>query len=182
MNHTVPFIQLLRNRRSIRQFKHQSLPRETIDQLQEAVLRAPTSRGKNPWNFIFIEEQALLEKISRAKMHGSEFLAGAALGVVVCADETVSDVWVEDCSIAAITLQYAAQEFGLGSCWAQIRNRPHDDSSTADNFLKKLLKIEDNFKILCVIGIGLPDEMKTGLALNDLPIGKIKTVDSNTPG
>ena len=179
MNHTVPFIQLLRNRRSIRQFKQQSLPRATIDQLQEAVLRAPTSRGKNPWNFIFIEEQSLLEKMSRAKMHGSAFLARAALGVVVCADETVSDVWVEDCAIAAITLQYAAQELGLGSCWAQIRNRPHDNSNTAENYLKDLLEIEADFKVLCVIGIGLPDEKKVGLAQSDLSTEKIKTVIKN---
>ena len=174
MSNTIPFVQLLRNRRSIRQFKQQTLPDATVKQLQEALLRAPTSRGKNPWSFIFIDDHELLEKVSRAKMHGSSFLSGAALGVVVCADEAISDVWIEDCAIAAITLQYAAQELDLGSCWAQIRNRPHDNNSSAEDYLKNLLKIDAEFKILCVIGVGFPAEMKPGHDLTQLPCGKIK--------
>ena len=181
MNHTVPFVQLLRNRRSIRQFKQQKLPSDTLAQLQEAILRAPTSRGKNPWAFIFVEDPPLLEKISHAKMHGSAFLAGAALGVIVCADETISDVWEEDCAIAAITLQYAAQDLNLGSCWAQIRNRPHDNNLSAEDYLKNLLEIEERFKILCVIGIGFANEKKPGHVQAQLPAGKIKIINKNTP-
>ena len=181
MSHTVPFIQLLRDRRSIRQFKQQPLPRNTVTQLQEAVLRAPTSRGKNPWNFIFIEDRELLENTSRAKIHGSAFLASAALGVVVCGDETISDIWVEDCTIAAITLQYAAHDLGLSSCWAQIRNRPHDNNSSAEDYLKNLLEIEDQCKILCVIGIGFAAEHKPGHVQAQLPAGKIRTINSSRP-
>jgi hypothetical protein len=40
--------------------------------------------------------------LSEAKQYGSAFVAGAALAVVVCADTTKTDVWVEDCSIASI--------------------------------------------------------------------------------
>lgn len=173
MHQPAPLLQLLRDRRSIRQFKQQKLSGETIAHLQEAILRAPTSRGKNPWTFVFVEDRHHLEKMSRAKMHGSAFIAGAALGVVVCADETVSDVWVEDCSIAAITLQYAAQELGLGSCWAQIRNRPHDNSVSAEDYLKSVLGLGEKIKILCVIGIGTPDEVKAGHQQADLPTEKI---------
>ena len=179
MNHTIPFVQLLRNRRSIRQFKQQTLPSDTVTQLQEAILRAPTSRGKNPWTFIFIDDRELLEKMSHAKMHGSSFLADAALGVVVCADETVSDVWIEDCAIAAITLQYAAQDLNLGSCWAQIRNRPHDNSSSAEEYLKNLLEIEVNYKVFCVIGIGFPDEKKPGHGSEQLPGEKIRSINKS---
>lgn len=176
MSHTPPFVEMLRNRRSIRQFTAQTIPKENIEQLQEALLRAPTSRGKNSWNFIFIEDRKLLEKMSRAKSHGSTFLAGATLGVVICADEEISDVWIEDSAIAAITLQYAAHDLGLGSCWAQIRNRAHDDKTTAENFLKNLLEIRDNTRILCMIGIGYPAELKSGHTQNQLPVDKIKLV------
>lgn len=179
MKDTVPLLKLLQNRRSIRQFKQQELPGDMIKLLQEAVLRAPTSRGKNPWKFTFIEDRILLEKISRAKMHGSTFIADAALGVVVCADATISDVWVEDCAIAAITLQYAAQDLGLGSCWAQIRNRPHDNSISAEDYLKNIMEIEESIKILCVIGIGFADEIKPGHEYAQLPDGKIYTIKNN---
>jgi nitroreductase len=174
---TRTFINLLRNRRSIRQFKQQMLPLDTVEQLQEALLRAPSSRGRNPWNFTFIDNRDLLEKISRAKKHGSAFIANAALGVIVCADESISDVWIEDCAIAAITLQYAAQDLDLGSCWAQIRNRPHDNDTSAEDYLKNLLCLEKNYKILCVIGIGFADEKKPGHAQAELSNDKIKQVN-----
>jgi nitroreductase len=179
MKQPTPFINMLRKRRSIRQYKQQSLAKETIDLLQEALLRAPTSRGKNSWNFIFIEDHKLLEKMSRAKTHGSTFLAGAALGVVICADEEISDVWIEDSAIAAITLQYAAHDLGLGSCWAQIRNRPHNDETDAEDFLKELLTIKDNTRILCIIGIGFPNEEKSGLPKSRLPTDKIKSMQED---
>ena len=47
----------------------------------------------------------------------------APLGVVVCADSSKCDVWVEDASIATIFLHLAATSMGLGSCWLQIRKR-----------------------------------------------------------
>lgn len=178
MRTTPSFIEQLRSRRSIRKFKPEKLSQTVLEQLQEALLRAPTSRGKNPWNFLFIDDQNLLEKISCAKLHGSAFLAGAALGVVICADESVSDVWVEDASIAAITLQYAAHDIGLGSCWAQIRNRPHDQESTAEKYIQTLLKLDDNRRILCIIGIGVPDEEKAGHAESELQSEKIIRIDA----
>jgi len=180
MSHTAPLIQMLRNRRSIRQFTPQEVPQEKIIQLQEALLRAPTSRGKQPWNFIFVEDRELLEKMGRAKTHGSAFVAGAALGVVICADEELSDVWIEDSAIAAITLQYAAHDLGLGSCWVQIRNRLHDDKTSSETFLKKLLEINDSSRILCMIGIGFSNEEKSGLPQTQLPAGKIKFIYKNS--
>ena len=120
--------------------------------------------------------------MSRAKTHGSTFLAGAALGVIICADEEISDVWIEDSAIAAITLQYAAHDLGLGSCWAQIRNRPHNDNTSAESYLKRTLEINDNIRILCIIGIGFPNEEKSGVSLSELPTGKIKNINKDPLG
>ena len=54
-------------------------------------------------------------------------LETAPLAVVICADETLNDAWIEDCSIASILLQLTAQSIGLGSCWIQIRNRMYSE-------------------------------------------------------
>jgi nitroreductase len=113
-------LDILRNRRSIRRFKDKEIEQELIERLKEAALRSPTSRGINPWRFLFVTDRALLEELSRAKESGSSFLKGARLGVVIIAMEGESDVWVEDCSIASIILQLTGQSLGLGSCWIQI--------------------------------------------------------------
>ena len=163
------FIEILRQRRSIREYENRSLTTEQTELLKEALLRAPSSRGSNPWQFIVVSDNKLLENLSKAKAHGSNFLANASLAFVICADESISDVWIEDCSIAAITLQYAATSIGLGSCWAQIRLREHNDESSAENYTQKLLGIPSHIRVASIIGIGHPAEKKEGHAANLLP-------------
>ena len=80
------FMDLIANRRSIRRFTTDKVETEKIELLKEAALRAPSSRGSNPWEFIFITNRNLLAKLSGAKPHGSTFLKDAQLGIVVCAD------------------------------------------------------------------------------------------------
>ena len=136
-------LELLSKRRSIRQFMPRAVEQSKIDALIEAAVRSPTSRGRNPWEFIVVNDPKLLGKLGNAKQHGSAFLSEAPLAIVVAADKAKSDVWTEDCSIAAIIIQLAAEDIGLGSCWVQIRLRPHDAESTAESFVKDLLGIPD---------------------------------------
>ncbi|HWQ20437.1 MAG TPA: nitroreductase family protein [Methanotrichaceae archaeon] len=109
-------LELLQKRRSIRAYEDRDIESDIIKKLKEAALRSPSSRGINPWRFIFITDRSKLEELSRAKQSGSSFLKGARLGVVVCAEGSESDVWIEDCSIASIILQLTGQSLGLGSC------------------------------------------------------------------
>ena len=166
------FIDDLRSRRSIRIFNNNPITEEQLALLKESLLRSPTSRGRNPWEFIIIDDPAVMEKVSRAKMHGSDFLSGANKAFVICANEEVSDVWIEDCAIAAITLQYIAHALGLGSCWAQIRSRNHDENSSAEFYLQQLLNIPPHIRVASIIGIGQPAEYKNGHPDNELPQGK----------
>lgn len=166
-------IDLIRKRRSIRSFTGQPLEPQQIELLAETLLRSPSSRNINPWQFVLVDDRALLEQLAAAKQHGSDFLGGAALAVVICADETRSDVWVEDCSIAAILLQMTAQSLGLGSCWAQIRKRQHDRQTTAEQFVQQLLGLPQQLRVASIIGIGHPAEKRRPLAADKLEYGKV---------
>ena len=143
------------------------------DDLVEAALRAPSSRGLNPWEFIVVADKNLLEKLSSSKQHGASFLKNAALGIVVCADPERSDVWVEDCSIASIYIHLAAASLGLGSCWIQIRKRMHDASRTAQEYIAELLDIPSNLTVESIVAIGYPDEKKTSHEKEDLQFEKV---------
>jgi nitroreductase len=166
-------ITLLQARRSIRKYTPDRIPEHIIEMLKEAVLRSPSSRSINPWEFIFVDDPNLLSKLSSAKQHGSSFLKQATLGVVVCGDETKSDVWVEDCSIASIILQLAAQSLGLGTCWIQIRNRRHNDFTTSEQYVQQVLNIPEHIKVEAIISIGYPDEVKKPHPKSSLEYGKI---------
>lgn len=168
-------IEMLRSRRSIRKFTSEKIAPETIEVLVEAALRAPSSRGINPWEFILVDDPELLCKLSEAKQHGSQFLKNAPLAIVVCADATKSDVWVEDCSIAAIIIQLTAVSLGLGSCWAQIRNREHDNGQSAEAYIQELLGLPEQIRVETVLGIGHPAEKKIPLAADKLQHDKIRS-------
>ncbi len=166
-------LNLLRKRRSIRQFTNQPVEADKVDALIEAAVRTPTSRGLNSWEFIVVTDQALLKKLGKAKEHGSAFLAGATLAIVISADATKSDVWTEDCSIAAMIIQLTAEELGLGSCWAQIRLRPHSPECSAEDYLKDLFGLPASHVVECIIGVGYPAEEKSGHASESLPFDQV---------
>lgn len=167
-------IDILRTRRSIRKYEKKTLDNASLDILKEALLRCPSSRGINPWMFIFVDNNELLNKLSMSKEHGANFLKDAALGIVVCGDETKSDVWVEDCSIASIVVQLAAQSLGLGSCWIQIRKRAHSKDTSAEEYIQELLGIPRHMKVESIISLGYPAEAKKPVPLEKLEFEKIR--------
>jgi len=167
------FLSLLEKRRSIRRYKKKKIEPEKLERLIEAALRAPSSMGNDPWEFIVVTEPDLLANLSKAKEHGSQFLRNAALAIVVCADPDKSQVWVEDASIAAIFIHLAAESLGLGSCWVQIRERMHDQTKTAQSYVSQLLNLPENMRVECVIGIGYPDEEKAPHGKEKLQFEKV---------
>ncbi|MFH0780830.1 MAG: nitroreductase family protein [Pseudomonadota bacterium] len=170
------FLDLLKKRRSIRLFTEQPVEKEKIDLLVEAMLRSPSSRGLNPWEFVVVSDRQLVNDLAKAKAHGSSFLKNGPLAIVVCGDPDRCDVWIEDCSIAALVIHLAATDLGLGSCWIQIRERPHDETMSAEEYVKKLLGIKENLKIEAIIAIGYSQEEKPGHPLSSLPEGKVRYV------
>ena len=167
-------IEILRNRRSARTFQPKPIEPEKVQILREALLRSPSSRSINPWEFIVVDEAQTLDNLAGCKAHGASFLSGAPLGIVVLGDTTRSDTCVEDCSIAAITLQYAAESLGLGSCWCQVRMRKQSENTTAEDYIRETMGIPGHFMVQCVIAIGYPAQRQTPHAHDSLQWGKIK--------
>jgi len=166
-------IELLRKRRSIRKYKDKKIETKKLTILQEAVLRSPSSRNFKPWRFIFIQDRNILKKLATAKPKGGSFITTAPLAVVICGNPTRSDVWVEDCSIAAIILQLTAESLGLGSCWIQIRKRLREDKTPAGAYIKTLLDLPDQFEIEAIISIGYPAENPSPINFSDLDHEKV---------
>ena len=166
-------LDLLQQRRSIRKFKQQPVEEEKVVQLSEALLRAPSSRNMQPCEFILIDDDSLLQRLSSAKRHGTSFFTTAPLAVVIAADPKISDVWIEDSAIAAIIVQLAAESLGLKSCWAQLRLRGHDDDLTATEYVRQLVGLPEGMEIPMVIAIGYPAEDKGGHPRDSLSATKI---------
>ena len=166
-------LDLLKSRRSIRKYRDKKIEPEKIEILKEAAVRSPSSRGRNPWRFIFVNRADKIKKLANSKQHGSQFLAGAPLNIIVLDHSTATDVWVEDCSIASIILQLTAQSLDLGSCWVQIRNRMQSKNIKSGDYIKNIFKIPDQYSVESIIGIGYPAEEKSGHPRESLEFDKI---------
>lgn len=151
-------IELLRNRRSVRNFTQQSVEAEKIELLSEAVLRSPSSKNRTPWEFVVVDDLEKIEKLAEAKSHGASFAKKAPLIFVILGDTEKSDMCIEDCSIAATTLHYFAETLGLGSCWIQLRDRERSDNSSSEDYVRGLFNIPDNFLVLAMVAVGYPAE------------------------
>ncbi len=152
------FKEIAQKRRSVKVYAERPVETEKIDAIIEAALRSPSGRAARPWAFVVITDKTLLKKLSDAKPQGGAFLKDAPLGVVVCGDPSASGLWLEDCSIAAVTMQYAAQELGLGSRWAQMNGNHFKEGTTSTQYIAELLGLPQNLIVECVIAIGYPGE------------------------
>ena len=123
----------------MRKFTEEELTQEQVVTLMKAALMAPTSKRSNAWQFIVVDDKETLKKLSFCKEQASQFIADAALAVVVTADPLASDVWIEDASIASIYLQLQAEDMGLGSCWVQLRERFTASGMSSNEYVHEVL-------------------------------------------
>lgn len=150
----VDFKTLVSRRRSYRLFTDEEINAEDVRIILRSALMSPTSKGRRSWRFVVVDDKNTIEKIADAKENGSEFLKQAPLAIVVLGDTVNNDCWIEDCSIAAVTMQYQAEDLGLGSCWAQMRGRGLSDGTTAADVIRGVLDISEDWDVLCVLGFG----------------------------
>jgi nitroreductase len=148
------FKDLVQQRRSHRKFTAEEIDGEDVKMILRAGLMSPTSKGQRAWQFVVVDNKADLEKLSDAKDMGGAFIKDAAMAIVVLGDPMQNDCWVEDGSIAAITMQYQAEELGIGSCWVQMRGRGLSDGTTADMVIQGVLGIPENLSCLCILALG----------------------------
>ena len=59
-------LEAIHTRRSIRTYLDQPVPEELIQKLLAAAMQAPSARNQQPWQFVVIDDRAILAKIPRS--------------------------------------------------------------------------------------------------------------------
>lgn len=175
------FITLAGNRRSVRSFTEQKVEQEKIEQIIGTALRSPSGRGRRPYHLTVVDDKALIDKLALAKAHGGLFLKSAQLAIVVCGEPQKSDMWIEDSTIAAVTMQYAVSDLGLGSCWAHLRDRDYNDKTKSTAYVAELLNLPAELEALCILGIGYSAQTPAPLDKSALKYSQVSMNDFKTP-
>lgn len=113
-------IKAMCDRRSVRAYRQDEVPRELIEQVIEAGLWAPSGMGRQSPIILAITDRALRDTLAaaNAKVIGADTdpFYGAPVVLVVLAPRDVP-THVYDGSLVMGNLMLAASTVGLGSCW-----------------------------------------------------------------
>ena len=163
----------LLKRRSVRRYKDENIPKKDFEKILQAGLLAPTSRNRKPCNFLIVENKKTLEKLSKAKESGAEMLAGCNKAIVVVANPMISDTWIEDSSIALGYMHLMAASLDIGSCWVQIHLSKTSDGEDSENAVKEIIGIDDYYRIVGILALGIPKNEVKPYALEDIDKSRI---------
>lgn len=149
-------ISVIHSRKSVRHYTDKPVRQGQLDTLLRAGMAAPTARDTRPWEFVVINDTALLHRLSEDLPYG-KMLDKAGAAICVCADMNVAlegydkTYWIMDCSAATENILLAAEAIGLGAVWVAVSPQP----GRVDN-VRKTLKLPPHIMPLNVISIGWP--------------------------
>jgi nitroreductase len=148
-------IETIKTRRSIRRFKPDMLPRETIDAIIEAGLYAPSGMNTQNTVIVAITNREIRDRLSRANaaVMGAERdpFYGAPVVLVVLAEKS-RRTHVHDGSLVMGNLMLAAHALGVGSCWIHRAQETFDQPEWKE-FLASL-GLEGDYEGIgnCILG------------------------------
>jgi nitroreductase len=152
-----PKLSAIFERRSVRLYTDAPVGDETVRDLLEAAMAAPSAVARDPWHFIVVRDRQTLNRMADG-MPNAQMLREAPLGVLVCGDMQrahggLESYMIQDCSAAIQNLLLAASMLGLGACWLGIHPREERVQHVRD-----LFGLPGHIVPVSAIAIGYPSE------------------------
>jgi nitroreductase len=143
-------LKLMKERRSVRTFKEESVPNSLIDIILEAGRWCQSSANRQPWRFIVIRKKELIEELSKTATYGS-FVKDAPVVIAIVVNKNVSPTFhMHDSSMATHQMCLMVSALGLGTCWIGTMDR---------NRGAKLLNLNEEEHLTTILPIGVPQSI-----------------------
>ena len=150
------FLDVIFSRKSVRSYTGELVPKEKLDILLKAAMAAPSGRNQQPWAFIAISDQVILEKLAKGLPY-AKMLPEAGTAIIVCGYSAPhersdsKDLWEQDCAAATQNILLGAEAMNLGAVWTAVH--PYPDRQ---EHVRKVLNIPSEIFPFCVIPVGYP--------------------------
>ncbi len=150
------FYEVIKTRRSIRSYKQDPIPEESMSRVLEATRISPSGHNRQFWKFYIVENEEKKQAI--AKECGEQMWISDAPAVIVAVGYKVpfsrggyigEMTFTMDVSIAFTQLILAARAEGLGTCWI---------GDFSNDGVKKEMGLPDDEYVVAVTPIGYPDK------------------------
>ncbi len=140
-------IQCIKTRKSVRQFTHETVAKEVIEDIIDCERLAPTANNVQPWEFVVVTTPEIRERIAEITDYG-KFIKEAPVCIIVFSSDT--KYYLEDCSAATENILLASRAYGLYGCWVAGDKKPYAED------IRKLLEVPEGYKLISLIPIGHP--------------------------
>ncbi|MDY6861816.1 MAG: nitroreductase family protein [Thermodesulfobacteriota bacterium] len=140
-------LNLIKTRRSIRDYLDKPIQKDAIDKILEAGRWAPSGVNMQPWHFIVVKSKELRTQVgNQAKFLfiKSRHVSEAPLIIVLCGNPR-SNFYKTDCALAGANMVMEATALGIGSCWIGAFNEAK---------IKEILDIPEKISIIALITFG----------------------------
>jgi len=150
-------LNVIKNRRSIRKYKSDTVPDEDIEYVLNAARLAPSWKNRQCWRYVVVKDKEAIKKIASARPQSQDWLSEAPVMIVACADPDESghregkDYYLVDIGISFEHLLLAARNRGLGTCWIG----GFDEKTVRD-----AIGAPDNVRVVAYTPLGYPAEEK----------------------
>ncbi len=149
------FTQLIALRQSVRAFKDIKMDSATILKILEAGRLAPSAVNFQPWRFIVVDDDHLLENLWLS--YPRQWIKSAPQAILVCGDH--SESWKRaadnkdhgdiDAAIAIDHITLMAASLGIGTCWVCNFN---------PQIVRESFNLPDNLEPIAIIPMGYPQD------------------------
>jgi nitroreductase len=143
-------LEAIQKRRSVREYTGEPIPRQDLEKIVNAGRLAATGHNRQPWEFIVVTHNEMIQKLKVA----ARWMDKAAAIIAVVMDPS-SRWWLEDGAAAVENILIASTALGYGSCWLQGYTLPREEE------FKLLLGVPDEKRLLTLVPIGVPVEWPT---------------------
>ena len=164
-------LDVVRQRRSIRQMRPDPIPDEALKSILEAARLAPSWANRQCWRFIVVKDEAQRKALAAAGGPRGA-MTNAPVIIVAAAIPSQSGVrdgleyFMLDMGIAVEHLILEATAQGLGTCWVGFFN---------ESAVREALNLPKNMRAVAMIPVGYPAEQPA--ARDRLPIEAIVSYD-----
>jgi len=145
------FLELVKKRKSVRNYKPKPVSDEDLDYVLEAGRLAPSWGNRQCWRYIVIKDQKKREAIS-----SRDWIANAPVIIVGCAypDRSGSNAdqqyYMLDMGISMEHMALAAADRDLGTCWI--------GGQFTERWVKEELSIPKDVRVAALLTLGHPAE------------------------
>jgi len=142
----------IKKRRSVRSYKPDLIPEESLKKILEAARLAPSAHNAQEWKFIVVKDTQKKKKLAEAALN-QDFIAEAPVVIAAVSlnpeAQSTSDVpaYAVDLAIAVDHMTLQAVEENLGSCWIGAFDQEK---------VREILEIPENYKVVILLPLGFP--------------------------